>query len=90
MSDGVVSDARLTVFGGGATPVRITAAEQLLVGTATGDIDDDLLARAAGATSETLRPSDDIHASADYRRHVAGVLVTRGIRTSLDRATTSA
>ncbi|MGD9530819.1 FAD binding domain-containing protein [Pseudonocardia sp.] len=90
VSDGVVSDARLTVFGGGATPVRITAAEQLLVGTATGDVDDALLARAAGATSETLRPSDDIHASADYRRHVAGVLVTRGIRTSLDRASTSA
>lgn len=90
LSGGVISDARLTVFGGGATPLRITVAEQLLVGTATGDVDDDLLVRAAGATSEALRPSDDIHASADYRRHVAGVLLTRGIRTSLQRAITSA
>lgn len=90
VSGDVISDARLTVFGGGATPSRITAAEQLLIGTGTGDVDDDLLARAAGATSAALRPSDDIHASADYRRHVAGVLVTRGIRTSLERATTSA
>ncbi|NMH99951.1 FAD binding domain-containing protein [Pseudonocardia acidicola] len=90
LSDGVISDARLTVFGGGATAIRIAAAEQLLVGTAAGDVDDNLLSRAASATSEALRPSDDIHASADYRRHVAGVLITRGIRTSLERATTPA
>ncbi|WP_298797049.1 xanthine dehydrogenase family protein subunit M [uncultured Pseudonocardia sp.] len=86
LAGGVVSDARLTVFGGAATPVRIPAAEQLLVGVAAADVDADLLARAAAETSAALRPSDDIHASGDYRRHVAGVLTTRGLRTSLERA----
>ncbi|MCW2716782.1 xanthine dehydrogenase family protein subunit M [Pseudonocardia sp.] len=86
LSGGVISDARLTVFGGAATPVRIPAAEQLLVGVAAADVDADLLARAAAETSAALRPSDDIHASGDYRRHVAGVLTTRGISTSLERA----
>jgi carbon-monoxide dehydrogenase medium subunit len=86
LADGVVSDARLTVFGGAATPVRIPAAEQLLVGVAAADVDADLLARAAGETSAALRPSDDIHASGDYRKHVAGVLTTRGIKASLERA----
>lgn len=88
LADGVISDARLTVFGGAATPVRIPAAEQLLVGVAAGDVDADLLARAAAETSAALRPGDDIHASGDYRKHVAGVLTTRGIRTSLERAST--
>jgi carbon-monoxide dehydrogenase medium subunit len=86
LAGGVISDARLTVFGGAATPVRIPAAEQLLVGVAAADVDADLLARAAAETSAALRPSDDIHASGDYRRHVAGVLTTRGISTSLERA----
>jgi carbon-monoxide dehydrogenase medium subunit len=86
LAGGVVSDARLTVFGGAATPVRIPAAERLLVGVAAADVDADLLARAAAETSAALRPSDDTHASGDYRRHVAGVLTTRGIRTSLERA----
>jgi carbon-monoxide dehydrogenase medium subunit len=86
LSDGVISDARFTVFGGASTPVRIPAVEQLLVGVAAADVDADLLARAAGATSAALHPGDDIHASGDYRRHVAGVLTTRGIRTSLERA----
>ena len=86
LSDGVISDVRLTIFGGAATPVRIAAAEQLLVGGAASDVDADLLAQVARQTSAALRPSDDIHASADYRRHVAGVLATRGVRASLERA----
>ncbi|HEY0507965.1 MAG TPA: xanthine dehydrogenase family protein subunit M [Blastococcus sp.] len=89
VSDGVVSDARLTIFGGAGTPLRIAAAEELLVGTAADGIDDALLTRAAALTSESLRPLSDIHASAQYRRYVAGVLVTRGIRTSLQRATSA-
>ncbi|WP_214367294.1 FAD binding domain-containing protein [Pseudonocardia sp. H11422] len=90
LADGVISDARLTIFGGAATPVRVPAAERLLVGAAASDVDADLLAQAARETSAALRPSDDIHASGDYRRHVAGVLTTRGIRASLERASARA
>lgn len=83
---GAVTDARVTVFGGGGTPQRIAAAERLLVGTAAGDVDDDLVRSGAEAVSAALTPAGDIHGSAEYRRHVAGVLFSRGIRTSLDRA----
>ncbi|MHA6797754.1 FAD binding domain-containing protein (plasmid) [Pseudonocardia bannensis] len=90
LADGRISDARLTIFGGAATPVRLPAVEQLLVGVAAGDVDADLLAQAAREASAALRPGDDIHASGDYRRHVAGVLTARGIRTSLERASARA
>jgi carbon-monoxide dehydrogenase medium subunit len=90
LADGRISDARLTIFGGAATPVRLPAVEQLLLGVAAGDVDADLLAQAAREASAALRPSDDIHASGDYRRHVAGVLTARGIRTSLERTSARA
>ncbi|MET8249009.1 xanthine dehydrogenase family protein subunit M [Streptomyces sp. NPDC005202] len=81
-----VSRARITIFGGGATPLRMTAAEQLITGAKAGDIGGDLLERAASEASAAVRPTDDIHASADYRRHVAGLLTKRAITRSLERA----
>jgi aerobic carbon-monoxide dehydrogenase medium subunit len=86
LSGDVISDARVTVFGGGTTPQRIDAAEQLLVGTLADAVDDQLLTAGSGAVSGALNPGSDIHGSAEYRRHVAGVLFSRGIRTALERA----
>ena len=44
----------------------------------------------ADATAEvarrSLQPPGDIHATAEYRRHLAGVLTLRAIRAALDRA----
>jgi carbon-monoxide dehydrogenase medium subunit len=45
---------------------------------------------AAAAAREAVDPGDDIHASADYRRHLAGVLTVRAIRQALDAAATEA
>jgi carbon-monoxide dehydrogenase medium subunit len=84
-----VSRARITIFGGGSTPLRMSATEQLITGATVGDIGG-LLARAAEQASAAVRPTDDIHASADYRRHVAGVLTKRAITRSLDRAGSAA
>ena len=81
-----VSRARITVFGGGSTPLRMTAAEQLITGAKAGDVGGALLERAAEEASAAVQPSDDIHASADYRRHVAGLLTKRAIVRSLERA----
>ncbi len=86
LAEDVISEARVTVFGGGTTPQRIGAAEQLLAGTAVNDVNDDLLEAGAGAVSGALTPGSDIHGSAEYRRHVAGVLFSRGIRTAIERA----
>jgi carbon-monoxide dehydrogenase medium subunit len=64
-----LADIRLVFFGVGATPVRAQAAEAAL---ADGSIDD-----AVASLARDLEPSDDIHATAAVRRHLAGVLLRR-------------
>ena len=41
---------------------------------------------AAAVARAAVDPLDDIHASADYRRHLAGVLTARAIRQAIARA----
>jgi carbon-monoxide dehydrogenase medium subunit len=41
---------------------------------------------AMAAARQAVDPGDDIHASADYRRHLVGVLTVRAIRQALDAA----
>jgi carbon-monoxide dehydrogenase medium subunit len=63
--------ARLVAFGCGDTPTRLTGAEALLAGAPL----DAGLARAAGeAAAAGSAPEDDVHASAEYRRHLVAVL----------------
>jgi carbon-monoxide dehydrogenase medium subunit len=71
-----ISDARLTYFGVGGTPVRCREVEAALRNQPPGD---DAFASAAAAVQPLLDPSDDVHASAAYRRSVAGVLTQRAL-----------
>ncbi len=73
---GTISRAALAFFGAGPTPVRIAEAEAALVGARPGDGPFD---EAARLVSRHLDPPADNHASAAYRRHVAGVLARRGL-----------
>jgi ribulose-5-phosphate 4-epimerase/fuculose-1-phosphate aldolase len=41
---------------------------------------------ASRKVSEGLQPDADLHASAEYRRHVAGVLIRRALTCALERA----
>lgn len=77
-------DARLVLFGVGATPVRARRAEQALVGQQV----DARLIEHLGSTirDEIDEPLTDVHASAEYRRHLAGVLTRRALREALERA----
>lgn len=76
-SDGSsVSDARLTYFGVGGTPVRCREVEASLRGQPAGA---DAFAAAAAAVQPLLDPTDDVHATAAYRRSVAGVLTQRAL-----------
>jgi carbon-monoxide dehydrogenase medium subunit len=45
-----------------------------------------VLAEAADAVRRAIDPGNDIHATAAYRRHVAGVLTGRAIRVAAARA----
>lgn len=66
---GEMVEARLGLISVGATPVVLDI-------TMVVDSADALRAYVAGQ----VEPSDDIHASADYRRHLAGVLAVRAVR----------
>jgi carbon-monoxide dehydrogenase medium subunit len=55
-------------------PVRSVAAEQVLNNAVIGE---EVAARAGDAAATDLRPPADIHASSDYRKRVAAVLVRR-------------
>ena len=80
--DGRIAGARLPVFGAGPTPVRCAAAEAVLVGETPAPR---RLRDAARAAASALAPDADLHASAEYRRRVAGVLAERTLTAALER-----
>jgi aerobic carbon-monoxide dehydrogenase medium subunit len=79
---GAVTRARLAFFGAGGTPVRGLAAEQILEGREPTPA---RLAEAGRAAAAALSPDDDIHATAAYRRRVAGTLAERTLAAALAR-----
>jgi CO/xanthine dehydrogenase FAD-binding subunit len=76
------SDARLAFFGVSHGPVRIADVEKSLLGKPITQSAADEAGRLASAA---LDPEGDIHASASYRKHVAGVLASRGIMEAATR-----
>jgi carbon-monoxide dehydrogenase medium subunit len=76
---GVVADARLAFVGVADRPVRATAAERALMDGATPK-------EAATRAADDMSPSSDVHASAEYRLHVAGVVAERAFAKALERA----
>jgi CO/xanthine dehydrogenase FAD-binding subunit len=82
--DGRIASARIAFGGVGPTPLRAYAAEQALLGEVPMD---EVFREAAARAGDSLDPTDDLHASADYRRHLAGVLVRRALTTAASRAT---
>jgi carbon-monoxide dehydrogenase medium subunit len=80
--DGTVAGARLALTGVGSTPVRARDAESALVGRRP---DDDAFAEAGALVTIALDPPADVHATAAYRRHVAGVLTRRTLRAAVER-----
>jgi carbon-monoxide dehydrogenase medium subunit len=85
--DGRVSDARVALAGVDTVPVRARGAEAALVGQPAGP---DAWKHAGAETSADLRPGSDIHATGEYRRHVAGVLVGRALAAAAARPGTAA
>ena len=81
--DGTVTDVRLGLIGVGSSPVRAESAEAALRGRIP---DAEALAEAAAAVAAAIEPTGDIHASADYRRHLAFVLTRRALAAAIARA----
>ena len=69
-------DVHIGVIGAANRPLRIKEAEDLLNGRALTDA---LIVEAGRAVSAAVSPPDDIHASAAYRRALAGTLTERAL-----------
>ncbi len=82
-SAGRAAEVRIALFGVGETPVRATAAEALLTGAGP---EPDAVAAAIDALRNAIDPDDDLHASAEYRRHLAGVMAERALGDAWARA----
>ena len=78
------SSSRIVLFGVAPVPVRATAAEEVIAGERAGtDLFESAGRAAAGALEE---PLSDVHATAEYRRHLASVLTRRAIAEAASRA----
>jgi carbon-monoxide dehydrogenase medium subunit len=84
IAEGRVGSASIVSFGVGGRPLRFPEVEAALIGEPPGDA---LFAQAAEGFTQLVEPDDDIHASAEFRREVAGVLVRRALEEALRRAT---
>lgn len=73
---GVIATAALAFFGVASTAIRIPEAEAVLIGNPPSA---EAFAAAAAAVSSAIEPETDIHATAAYRRHIAGVLTRKGL-----------
>ena len=83
-SDGKIEEVRIALTGVAPTPVRAQKAEALLRGE---KIETKLIERVIEAVRSMIAPDSDLHASSDYRRHLAGVLTGRAVRAAWKRAT---
>lgn len=81
-ADGRIATAQIALGSVGQTPVRATAAEAMLVGHLSSP---ELFAAGAAAATSDLDPVDDLHATATYRRHLAGVLLRRALTAASGR-----
>ncbi len=83
LSDGKIDDVRLGLGGVGQTPLRAIEAEEVLKGK---PLDEKVLAEAAGAVMSVVDPVSDVHASAEYKKEMAGVFTKRAVREAAARA----
>jgi aerobic carbon-monoxide dehydrogenase medium subunit len=74
---------RLATAGVSPVPARLRAAEEILE---RDGLSDAAIAAAAAKAGELVQPDSDIHASADYRRHLTGVLTARALKRARLRA----
>jgi len=74
---GKAINAHVGVIGVGDRPLRLDAVEAVVNGQA---IDEATIARAEAAAAAAVDPQDDIHASAAYRRALAGTMVERALK----------
>jgi len=82
-ADGRCAQARIALCNAGEGPVFAAQASESLVG---GAIDAARIADAAKLVQGEIEPGGSIHASKEFQRHLAGVLITRTVTMANKRA----
>ena len=80
---GVCVGCALALTGVGPTPIVARAAASTLVGSRPTPA---MLEEVGRRAASDLRPDSDLHASSEYRQHVAGVLARRALGHAVERA----
>lgn len=78
-----IEKARIALAAVAPTPLRVRSAEEALEGEPPSL---EAFTRAARLAQEAARPISDVRGSADYRRHLVGVLVRRALVEACRRA----
>ena len=81
-ADGTIRSAGIALSAAGPCAVRVEHAERALTGQKPSA---DLIRAAADAASTKSAPQADLRGSIPYKKHLAGVLVARGLRQALGR-----
>jgi aerobic carbon-monoxide dehydrogenase medium subunit len=81
--EGFVAEARLVLGCVAPRPLRATTVEERLIGA---EPDEEAVRAAVEGLGATLTPISDVNASADFKRHVAEVLVERAVLKCAERA----
>jgi carbon-monoxide dehydrogenase medium subunit len=78
-----IKSARIGLAAVAATPLVATKAAESLAGK---KLDEASLAEAGRLASEITSPIDDMRGTAEYRRHITGVLTRRALAIAAERA----
>ena len=79
-----ITDCRIALGGVDSVPLRATEAESILSGSSVTD--DSAIAAASASVRGACDPPTDVHATSQYRSHVAQVLTERALAEALSAA----
>jgi aerobic carbon-monoxide dehydrogenase medium subunit len=81
-ADGTIRTAGVALSAAGPCAVRVDAAEQLLAGHQPSA---ELVRAASNAAWQRSSPQADLRGTVEFKKHLAGVLVARGLRQAFSR-----
>ena len=80
--DGTIREAGIALSAAGACAVRVDEAERLLAGQ---NPTPEVIRAAADAAWKGSAPQADLRGSVEFKKHLAGTLVSRGLQEALGR-----
>ena len=76
---GILTDVRIAFGAVAPTPLRITTAEKMLLGTDVSRIKNALIGEVSNKVADDIKPITDVRGTAEYRREISKVLTKRAI-----------